>query len=132
MKKIIYSLSLIFVIVMVCSELGLPNVKAKSIYHNKKEVQMTQQVKASHILVSTKEDALQLREEILAGKSFEEAAEDKSQCPSKQQGGDLGYFGRGQMVPEFEHAAFILPVGEVSDPIQTQFGWHLILVTDKK
>ena len=53
-------------------------------------------------------------------------------CPSGRNGGDLGYFGRGQMVPEFEKAAFNTPVGEVSNPVYTQFGWHLIKVLDKK
>jgi peptidyl-prolyl cis-trans isomerase C len=53
-------------------------------------------------------------------------------CPSGQNGGDLGYFGRGQMVKEFEDAAFATPVNSVSEPVQTQFGWHLIKVIDKK
>ena len=88
-------------------------------------------VKASHLLVETREEAEQIRQEILAGKSFAEAAQ-ASKCPSKRNGGDLGYFGKNQMVLEFEKAAFELPVGEVSEPIQTQFGWHLIVVTDKK
>ncbi len=52
--------------------------------------------------------------------------------PLGQQGGELGFFGRGMMVPEFEQAAFSLPVGAVSDPVQTQFGWHLIKVTEQK
>ncbi len=93
---------------------------------------MSEEVKASHILVKTKEEADKLREEILAGKPFEEVAAEHSLCPSGAKGGDLGYFGRGVMVIEFEHAAFDLNVGEVSNPINTNFGWHLILVTDKK
>lgn len=90
------------------------------------------QVRASHLLVQTKEEAVKLREEILAGKDFAEVAREYSLCPSGQKGGDLGFFGRGKMVPEFEQAAFSLPVGQVSEPIQTQFGWHLLIVTDKK
>lgn len=91
-----------------------------------------EKVKASHLLVETKEEAEKLREEILAGKEFAEVAKEVSKCPSGRMGGDLGYFGRGQMVPEFDSAAFTLPVGEVSEPVQTQFGWHLLVVTDKK
>ena len=73
-----------------------------------------------------------LKEEILAGKSFEDAAAENSLCPSGANGGDLGFFGRGQMVSEFEDAAFDLNVGEISDPVKTNFGWHLIVVTDKE
>lgn len=92
---------------------------------------MTEQVKASHILVETEEEAISLREQILSGTSFEDVAAEHSLCPSGARGGDLGFFGRGQMVGEFETAAFDLNVGELSDPVRTNFGWHLILVTDK-
>lgn len=88
-------------------------------------------VRASHLLVETQEQAESIRQEILAGKSFADAAV-ISKCPSGLSGGDLGYFGKGQMVPEFEKLAFELPVGEVSEPFKTQFGWHLIVVTDRK
>lgn len=93
---------------------------------------MSEEVKASHILVKTQEEALKIKEEIAAGKPFEEAAKEYSSCPSGRNGGDLGYFGRNVMVVEFDHAAFEAPVGEVTNPVQTNFGWHLILVTDKK
>lgn len=93
---------------------------------------MSEEVKASHILVKTQEEALKIKEEIAAGKSFEDAAKDYSLCPSGRNGGDLGYFGRNVMVVEFDHAAFEATVGEVTKPINTNFGWHLILVTDKK
>lgn len=93
---------------------------------------MTTEVKASHILVDTEQEAIKLREEILSGKDFEDVAAEHSNCPSGARGGDLGFFGRGQMVKEFENAAFDLKVGEISDPIRTNFGWHLILVTDKQ
>jgi peptidyl-prolyl cis-trans isomerase C len=83
-------------------------------------------------LVPTKEKAEELKEAIKAGTSFADAAKENSRCPSSSQGGDLGFFGKGQMVPEFEQAAFSLPVGEVSEPIKTQFGWHLLVVTDTK
>ena len=100
---------------------------------------MTTEVRASHILVKTKEEAEKLLEEeaeklldeIKGGKSFAEAAQENSLCPSGSAGGDLGYFGRGMMVKPFEDAAFNMEVGEVSDPVQTQFGWHLIQLTGK-
>ena len=91
------------------------------------------QVKAAHILVSTKEEASDLRNKIVAGEmKFEDAAAQFSECPSGARGGDLGYFGRGMMVKEFEIPSFNEPVGTVTEPIQTQFGWHLIHVIDKK
>jgi parvulin-like peptidyl-prolyl isomerase len=89
-------------------------------------------VKASHILVDTKEQADLLKTKINNGESFEALAKKYSKCPSGENGGDLGYFERGQMVPEFEDAAFSLPVGKISEPIHTQFGWHIIKVLDKK
>lgn len=92
---------------------------------------MTTEVKASHILVETEAEAISLKEEILSGKMFEDVAAEHSLCPSGANGGDLGFFGRGQMVGEFEEAAFDLNVGELSDPVRTNFGWHLILVTEK-
>ena len=90
------------------------------------------EVKASHILVETEEEAVKLREEILAGEAFEDVAAEHSLCPSGANGGDLGFFGRGQMVSEFETAAFDAKVGELTEPVKTNFGWHLILVTDKQ
>ena len=93
---------------------------------------MTTFVKASHLLVKTEEEALKLKEEIAAGKDFAKVAQEVSLCPSGQNGGDLGYFTKGQMVKEFEDACFSMEVGEVSNPIKTQFGYHLILLTDKK
>ena len=92
---------------------------------------MTTFVKASHLLVKTEEEALKLKEEIAAGKEFAQAAMEVSLCPSGQNGGDLGYFTKGQMVKEFEDACFSMEVGEVSAPIKTQFGYHLLWVTQK-
>lgn len=89
-------------------------------------------VRASHLLVATEGEAQQLRQEITEGAAFADVAKRVSKCPSGKQGGDLGYFGRGQMVPEFDQAAFTLPQGELSAPIQTQFGWHLLVVTDQQ
>lgn len=90
------------------------------------------QVHAEHILVKTAYEAQQIKKAIDEGGSFEYYAKAYSMCPSGQRGGDLGYFGKGQMVPEFEHVAFRTPVGEVSKPVYTQFGWHLIKVLDKR
>ena len=90
------------------------------------------QVRAAHILVDTKSKASGLKNRIEGGEDFAKMAKQFSKCPSGQRGGDLGYFGRGQMVPEFETAAFNLPKGEISEPVQTDFGWHIIKVTDKK
>ncbi len=93
---------------------------------------MTTEVRASHILVKTEQEAKELFNDIKNGKSFAQVAEEKSLCPSGQNGGDLGFFGKGMMVKPFEDAAFDLEVGELSQPVETQFGWHLIQVTDKK
>lgn len=88
-------------------------------------------VSAKHILVETVERAEEIKAEILNGKVFEDAAFEYSTCPSNAQGGSLGAFSRGQMVPEFEEAAFNMEVGSISDPVQTQFGYHLIKVENK-
>ena len=83
-------------------------------------------MKASHILVSTIEQATQLKEQIEAGANFATLAASNSSCPSGANGGDLGEFGPGQMVKPFEDAVLLLPIDSVSDPVQTQFGFHLI------
>ena len=93
---------------------------------------MTIMVKASHLLVKTEEEALKLKKDIEDGKDFAQVAKEVSLCPSGQNGGDLGYFTKGQMVKEFEDAVFSMSVGEISNPIKTQFGYHLIYLTDKK
>ena len=94
---------------------------------------MTNEIRASHILVKTEQEAIDLYNEIISGETeFEDAAMEKSLCPSGQAGGDLGFFGKGMMVKPFEDAAFSLEVGEVSDPVETQFGWHLIKLTGKQ
>lgn len=90
------------------------------------------QVRAEHILVKTAVEAQQIKKEIDNGGDFEYYARMYSICPSGRNGGDLGYFERGQMVREFEKAAFNTPVGEVTNPIYSQFGWHLIKVLDKR
>jgi len=92
---------------------------------------MSSKIHASHILVKTEDEAKQILLIISQGnKSFEHVAQERSLCPSGKKGGDLGYFGRGQMVKEFENAAFKLKPGQISQPVKTQFGWHVIKVID--
>ena len=87
---------------------------------------------ASHILVKTESEAADLKQQIADGAAFDELAKQHSQCPSGQQGGSLGQFSQGQMVPEFDAVIFgDLPLGQVSDPVQTQFGFHLIQVQQR-
>ena len=93
---------------------------------------MSEEIRASHILVESEQEANELYEKLRSGSiSFEEAAMENSLCPSGQVGGDLGFFGKGLMVKPFEDAAFALEKDELSKPVQTQFGWHLIKVTEK-
>ena len=87
---------------------------------------MANKVHCAHILVKTKEEAEQIVEQLNAGADFGGIAAEKSMCPSKRRGGDLGEFGRGQMVREFEKAAFTLEKGQTSGPVKTEFGWHVI------
>ena len=88
---------------------------------------------ARHILVATKDEADAVAAELAAGKPFEVLAMEKTIDPSgKQSGGDLGFFGKGQMVPEFETAAFALEPGQVSEPVESQFGWHIIKLEEKR
>lgn len=83
-------------------------------------------VTASHILVEKEEDAEDLLIKLSEGSTFESLAQSHSKCPSGRKGGALGTFGKGQMVPAFEKAAFSLKPGEVSAPVKTQFGYHII------
>jgi peptidyl-prolyl cis-trans isomerase C len=83
-------------------------------------------VEASHILVPGLEQAQQLHKQITEGDDFAQLAQQHSSCPSRAAGGALGKFGPGQMVPQFQDATFALEVGGLSQPVQTQFGWHLI------
>ena len=93
---------------------------------------MASKINASHILLKTELEANSILFDLRNGKSFEEAAREKSICPSRKKGGELGWFGRGQMVREFENAAFSLNKGELSKPVKTQFGWHIIRANDLK
>ncbi|MGV6849133.1 MAG: peptidylprolyl isomerase [Marinibacterium sp.] len=91
-----------------------------------------QEFNASHILVETEDEAKALRDAIMNGADFAETAKEKSTGPSGPRGGALGWFGPGQMVPAFEEAVQGLKKGEVSEPIKTQFGWHVIKLNDTR
>lgn len=108
--------------------------QAKEAYDkNHNEFLVQEEVKASHILVKTKKEADDLMAKIKGGADFAELAKQHSEdTGSKQQGGDLGFFPKGRMVPEFEKAAFSLKPGKVSDPVQSQFGFHIIKVFEKR
>ncbi len=86
---------------------------------------------ARHILVETEEACEDLKQQIVGGKDFAEIAKEFSACPSGKQGGDLGEFGPGQMVPEFDQVVFSADLNSVQGPVKTQFGYHLIEVTSR-
>jgi peptidyl-prolyl cis-trans isomerase C len=97
------------------------------------ETPATNEVRARHIIVETEDEAKAIIAELDAGGDFEAIAKEKSKDGAAAQGGDLGYFAEGRMVPEFEQAAFALDVGKYStEPVKTQFGWHVIKVEDKR
>ncbi|OEO30552.1 hypothetical protein VW23_020605 [Devosia insulae DS-56] len=98
-----------------------------------KDFKPVEEVHARHILVATEEEAKAVKAELDGGKPFEVLAMEKTTDPSgKQNGGDLGFFSKGMMVPEFEAVAFTLEPGKISDPVQSQFGWHIIKVEEKR
>ena len=106
--------------------------EVKQFYEDHKAELSDETVEASHILVDSEAKANEIAADIAAGKiTFEDAARQYSSCPSSAEGGSLGAFGRGQMVPEFDAAVFAMQVGEISAPVQTQFGYHLIKLTAK-
>jgi len=84
---------------------------------------------ARHILVDSEAQCSALKQQISDGADFADLAKQHSSCPSGKQGGELGEFGPGQMVPEFDKVVFSAPVGEVQGPVKTQFGYHLLEVT---
>lgn len=90
------------------------------------------QASARHILVSTEDKANELKAAIEGGSDFAQVAKENSSCPSARMGGELGTFGRGQMVPEFDQVVFSAPVGVVQGPVKTQFGYHLVEVTARQ
>lgn len=86
---------------------------------------------ARHLLVETEEQCNDIKKQIEEGADFAAMAQQHSSCPSKAQGGDLGSFGPGQMVPEFDKVVFSAPLNEVQGPVKTQFGYHLLEVTSR-
>ena len=92
----------------------------------------TEEFNAAHILVATEEEALAIKADLDGGADFASLAREKSTGPSGPGGGDLGWFGMGQMVPAFEAATISLEQGEISGPVQTQFGWHIIQLNDTR
>lgn len=113
-------------------ELDLSEEKLKEYYEQNKEEYRNIQVKASHILVDKEEEARDILNKIKGGQDFSELAKEFSKDPgSAPQGGDLGFFSKDMMVPEFDEAAFNLQPGEISEPIKTTYGYHIIKVFDK-
>jgi len=97
-----------------------------------KQIEGEQEVHARHILVETEDEAKAIEAELKKGADFAELAKKKSKDPGASDGGDLGFFTKDQMVPEFSAAAFSLEPGKISDPAKTQFGWHIIKVEEKR
>ena len=93
---------------------------------------MAKQVHAAHILVKKEDQAKDLLARVKTGENFSDLAKKFSDCPSGRNGGDLGWFGKGQMVQEFDKAAFEGAKGAVVGPVKTQFGWHLIKIIDER
>lgn len=98
---------------------------------NEEVLNKPEQVRARHILVETEEEANDIHAKLLDGEDFEELAKEHSKDGSAAQGGDLGFFGRGQMVAEFEEVAFDLDIDEISEPVESQHGFHIIRVDEK-
>jgi len=97
-----------------------------------KQVKNEEEVHARHILVPTEDEAKAILAQLKGGADFATLAKEKSKDPGAAEGGDLGYFTKDQMVPEFAEVAFKLDKGQLSDPVKTQFGWHVIKVEDKR
>ena len=111
---------------------AVPEDEAKKIYDAKVAgMKPEEEIHARHILVTTEAEAKEIQERLKKGEDFATVAKEKSKDPSAE-GGDLGFFGRGQMLKPFEDAAFQLKEGEISNPVQTQFGWHIIKIEEKR
>ena len=116
----------------VLNSISVNDNEIKEFYDNNMQYyQKGESVKASHILVDDEQTATDILGKIENGMTFEEAAKEYSKCPSKEKGGDLGNFERGRMVKEFEDAAFDLSEGEMSGPVKTDFGYHIIKTVSK-
>jgi peptidyl-prolyl cis-trans isomerase C len=105
----------------------------KKVYEDaSKQISGEQEVHARHILVETEDEAKAIEDELKKGADFAELAKKKSKDPGASDGGDLGFFTKDQMVPEFSKVAFSLEPGKISDPVKSQFGWHIIKVEEKR
>lgn len=114
-------------------QLAMKEAVKKSITDKEIKENYKPEIKASHILVKDEATAKKVKEELAQGKSFEDLAKQYSEdTGSKEKGGDLGYFGPGKMLKEFEDAAYKLKKDEISDPVKSKFGYHIIKVTDIK
>ncbi|WP_316226081.1 peptidylprolyl isomerase [Bradyrhizobium sp. SZCCHNS3052] len=109
-----------------------PDAMKKVYEEAAKQIGGEQEVHARHILVETEDDAKAVKAELAKGADFAELAKKKSKDPGASDGGDLGFFTKEQMVPEFANVAFSLEPGKISDPVKTQFGWHVIKVEEKR
>lgn len=116
----------------ILQEVKISEEEAKDYFEKNKSEFQKETVNASHILVDTLEEADSVLAELKNGVEFGVLARQKSKCPSKEKGGDLGTFAKGQMVKEFEDAAFNMKEGEISKPVKTQFGYHVIKLNSKK
>ena len=129
----------------VLGKISVSEADAKKFYdENQDKFKAPEQTRASHVLITVdqkatpeekkkaKEKADAIRKRVAGGEDFAAVAKAESKCPSAAKGGDLGYFGKGQMVPAFEEAAFSLKPGQISEVVETQFGYHVIKVTDRK
>ena len=127
------------------SKVVVSDAEIRAFYDNNPDkFKRDETVRASHILIGVDDKASaddkkkarekvgKLRKELAGGADFATLAKENSTCPSSKQGGDLGFFGKGQMVPSFEKAAFALKPGEMSDVFETQFGYHIVRLTEKK
>jgi peptidyl-prolyl cis-trans isomerase C len=105
----------------------------KTVYADaSKQITSEQEVHARHILVPTEDEAKKIEDELKKGADFVELAKKESKDPGASDGGDLGFFTKEQMVPEFSKVAFALEPGKISDPVKSQFGWHIIKVEEKR
>lgn len=106
---------------------------AKAFYDENSDIFHSEQVKAKHILLDDENTAKDIIKKLEAGEDFAELAKEHSTDPTaKENGGELGYFQKGEMVPEFEEAAFSLEIGKISEPVKSSFGYHVIIVEDKR
>jgi peptidyl-prolyl cis-trans isomerase C len=112
----------------------ISDADAKSFYNGQVgALKADEEVRARHILVDSQDKAREVYEKLAHGSDFARLAKEYSKDPgSKDQGGELGFFGRGQMVPQFEEAAFRLKKGEISEPFESQFGWHIVRIDDRR